>query len=101
SDQHHISIRVHYCGVTGSKLLSAIDVCDEKYDYKMQNHRNVYRTDNQVPGLKIMFDRQVALTLENSIKRREASVSVSRNDDARCNAMRECHPGRAKDRIDR
>ena len=52
-------------------------------------------------GVEIMFDGQVAITLENSIKHGDASVSVSGNDDAWCNAMRECRPGRGKDRIER
>ena len=81
-------------------FVSTIDASDEKYDDEMQKQGNAYRGGNHVPGVDIMLDGQVAITPENSVKHREVSFSVRGNDDDRCNPMRKCSPGRAKDRID-
>ena len=62
----------------------------------MQNHRNLYRTGNHLPGVQIVLRGQVAIALENPIKHGEASVAVSGYDDAWCDPMRERRPGRAK-----
>src|SRR5262249_16862983 len=83
------------------KLLFAIDACDEKYEDEMESDRNFERTCEHFPAGQEMSNGQVAIVLTRPIKYGKSSATVSGDDYIGRDPMRECDPGRGKDRIHR